>query len=369
MKILMVTCADSIHAVRWANAFAAKGNEVHFVAEKGHEVKGDKMDPNVKIYYLKYSGSKGYILNARQLHKLWRQIQPDVVNTHYASGYGLLSRLANIHPQVLSVWGSDVYDFPKVNRLNKAIVVGNLKKADAIASTSHVMAEQVRRLMNNPNQPITITPFGVNIDKFTPEGEAVKDDNIFLFGTIKKLTYKYGIDYILKAFALFMEKWKAEGSLGRVPHLFICGKGENRKDFENLRDELGLAPYVEIQGYIPNDEVPKLLRSFDLFCLGSVEDSESFGVAAVEAMACGLPVLATDVDGFKEVIENNITGFIVPRMNAEAMADKMWQLYTDPTLRLEFGKNARKRVCDMYNWENNIETLLNVLVETSSRKD
>lgn len=369
MKIMLITAADSIHAVRWANAYAERGNEVHFVSIKGHEARGDKFSECVQMHYLPHSGNKGYFLNAPALRKLWKQVKPDVVNVHYASGYGLLGRLSGIRPLVLSVWGSDVYDFPAKSKLNKAMVVGNLKCADAIASTSYAMAKQVHSLMNDPGQEITITPFGVDTVRFSPEGEkAPKDENVFLFGVVKKLTYKYGIDYILRAFAIFMEQWKSAGSVGPVPRLFICGKGENKPDFEALRDELGLQEYVDIQGYIPNEKIPALLRSFDVFCLGSVINSESFGVAAVEAMSCGVPLIATDVDGFKEVVAHEQTGFIVPRANAQAMADRMWQLYQDSQLRSELGKNGRERVLSLYDWQDNVKTLLGLLEKTAKRK-
>lgn len=369
---MLIAAANSIHAVRWAKAYADLEHEVYFVAIKGHEMRedGDKFPTGVNIHYLPFGGTKGYFLNAPILHKLWKRFKPDVVNVHYASGYGTLARLSHIHPYVLSVWGSDVYDFSQKGKINKRFVIKNLLCADAIASTSYVMAEQVRGLLNDSNYPITITPFGVNTKHFTPDGEAVppKKENQFLFGTVKTFTYIYGIDYILRAFRLFLNQWQADGNIGKTPHLFICGKGKNRLDFEKLRDELGLQEYVDIHGYIPNEKIPMLLRSFDVFVLGSVVN-ESFGVAAVEAMSCGLPLIATDVDGFREVMVDGETGYIVPRKNVAAMVKKMWELYQNKELREKMGKNGRTRVLQLYDWSDNVQILVNLLKNTAGLVD
>ena len=359
MKIMIVAAADSIHTIRWSNAFADRGHDVHLVSLPDHRVHGDKLDERVTLHYLKHAGGKGYILNAVQIRKLVKAIRPAVINVHYASGYGTLVSLAHVHPSVLSVWGSDVYEFPRKSELNRLLVNYNLRSADALASTSHAMAEQVRRVMRKPAQDITVTPFGVNLDLFTPTGKVHdKAEDTFLFGTIKTLAPIYGIDYIIRAFQLFLQKWNQLDN-AKKPHLFICGRGD-KTDYEKLSEELGIAEYVTIENYIPNEQVPEYLRSMDAVCLGSLE--ESFGVAAVEAMACGVPVIATDADGFKEVIVDNETGFIVPRKDIYAMAEKMWQLYENKNLRVSMGEKGRAHVCKHYNWSQNVDNLLNLLL-------
>ena len=362
MKILLLSGADSIHTVRWANAFANRGHKVHLVTVSDHVVRKDKLTDNVSIHYLKFPSPWGYYLNAITLHRLCRKIDPDVISVHFASGYGTLARLARIHPYVLSVWGSDVYDVPYQSKLKNIIIKRNLRNADALASTSHAMAVQTRKVLGDDSVNIAVTPFGVDLDQFSTDvTPASKDENIFLFGTIKKLTYKYGIDYIINGFNMFLKDWKASGSKGKTPHLYICGKGENITDFIELRDSLGLADYIDIEGYIAHELVASKIRSFDVSCFGSELDSESFGVSAVESMACSVPVIATDVDGFKEVIVDGETGYIVPRKNAEAIAQKMKVLYEDSKKREMFGKNGRKRVEQLYNWDDNVILLENEL--------
>jgi len=93
----------------------------------------------VKVYHLPFQGNKGYFLNVPFARKLLRKIKPNLLHAHYASGYGTLGRFCGFHPYVLSVWGSDVYDFPYVLPLKMRLLQKNLRGADLIASTSHVM--------------------------------------------------------------------------------------------------------------------------------------------------------------------------------------------------------------------------------------
>ena len=119
-------------------------------------------------------------------------------------------------------------------------------------------------------------------------------------------------------------------------------------------------------GYINNDKIPEIYANVDIACFGS--RLESFGVSAVEAMACEVPVIATDADGFKEVIEDCKTGFIVNQNDIKAMAEYMRWPYFNPKLRNELGQNARKRVMKLYDWNNNVDFMISIYEAVYRRK-
>lgn len=362
MKILLLSCADSIHTVRWANEFAKKGNQVLLVSNKNHVAK-DSIDERVTIKYLKFGGVLAYYLNSFELRHIYRMFKPDSINVHYASGYGTLARVAGLKPYVLSVWGSDVYVFPNKGFIRRRILKKNVASADSIASTSTSMLNKLKEYCNLDNKKCVITPFGVDTDFFNPVGEKYRIvQNRFIFGSIKKLTYLYGIDYLIKAFKIVHDEWNATKN-GLEPFLFVCGNGENIDDFRELSRELGISEHVIISGYIEHSLVPSIIRSIDVFCLSSL--SESFGVSALEAMSCQKPVIATDADGFLEIISNNDVGIIVPKADSKAMAEKMLYLYNNPTISKRIGDNARKYVVKKYQWGETAQVLLNALIDLS----
>lgn len=352
MKIMFISAASSVHTVRWVNALSERGNQVVLVTLPNHKPDSDSISHAVKVIYLPISGVKGYYLNALVMKKIYNQSHPDVVNVHYASGYGTLARIAHIPNVLLSVWGSDVYDFPYQSKWKMKIIKKNLLYAKHLASTSHIMAEQVKKLIGTVQ--IDVTPFGVDIEKFRKMPEVLHSG--FNVGTVKLLAPKYGIDTIIKAFAIFYRNIQKKEDV----QLLIYGKGESEQELRQLCIDEGIQDKVTFYGFIPNDQVPNALNQMDVCCFGSRLNSESFGVAAVEAMACEVPVVVTDVDGFKEVVSNNETGYIVPHDRPQKMADMLFKLYSSDDLRQRFGIQGRQRVMKLYDWDKNVEIMLDL---------
>lgn len=359
MKILFLSAANDIHTVRWVNELSRKNHDVTLIFCKNHAPTIHKIDNSINLIRLPFNSGIGYYLNSLYLKRVYKKITPDVVNVHYASGYGTLARISRMKKMILSVWGSDVYDFPYESSLNMSIVRKNIKYADEIASTSYVMANQVRKLMNDRDMQITITPFGVDTEKFKFKNDSTKGKNIEI-GIVKKLKEKYGIEYLIKAFKIVIEQLKKDGQIEIAEKVIlkIYGDGEQKSYLEELCKTLYIDDKVKFMGSIPNDEVAEVLGKLDIFALSSILDSESFGVAAVEAMSVGISVVATDVDGFKEVVENNVTGLIVERKNENALAEGLIKLILDEKSRNKMGIKGRERVEKLYTFTDNVDEMI-----------
>ena len=360
MKILFLSAAKSIHTVKWVNAFAERGHEVYLISIKGHEPKENTLHSNIKFYQLRYGGTLGYYMNAHEFSKLVKKIKPDVINVHYASGYGTLARISNISHYILSIWGSDVYDFPYESRLKNYILKKNVKKAEMLASTSECMANQLRKVMGNEKLEIAITPFGVDLNLFDPSKYPKDDNDDFVVGTVKALESKYGIYELILAFDKLKKHLEEKDNWKKNLKLIIYGDGTQKVFLEKIIKEKKLEKNVLLKGRIPNSEVPKAISKFDLFVVLSQLDSESFGVAAVEAMAMEKPVIASDVDGFKEVIKDEITGVIVPRKGIDIAEETMYKFTIDSELRNRIGVNGRIHVEKKYSWMKNVDNMLEI---------
>lgn len=359
MKILFLSAANSIHTVKWVNALADRGHEVHLVYNSGHDPQSDKLGERIILHKLKYSGMKGYYLNARELKRVASLINPDVINVHYASGYGTLARRSKIGPILLSIWGSDVYDFPYESAIKACILKKNVTYASKLASTSFCMANQLRKVMESPNLEIAVTPFGVDTKMFCSETQEKHVSDQIIIGNIKMLKAKYGIAEFIKAVALLLQKLMEENKqfLAEKIKVEIYGDGEQKEELAHLIKTLGLEQTVFLKGKVPNKEVPGILNTFDIFCATSMLNSESFGVAVVEAMSMGVPVVVSDVDGFKEVVVDGQTGLIVPKGKIEQIAEALEQLVCDTELRKKLGASGRKRVEELYDFEKNVDTM------------
>ena len=354
-KLLFLSAASSIHTVKWVNALS-EYYEVHLAYCLNHAPTIHKISDKVILHQLKYKAKLGYYLNAHALKKVYQEVKPDIINVHYASGYGTLARLAKLPNIILNVWGSDVYDFPNESNFKRNILKKNLLYAKTLASTSNVMAREVKRQFPDLNKEIYTTPFGVDTAKFKKLNS--KKTNDFVIGNIKALSPKYGIKYIILGVDDFIKKLGKEKQKTIKCHIY--GDGDQKEELQELINSLGLENNVILKGRIPNEEVPKVLNGFDVFCAASVINSESFGVAIVEAMSSEVPVIATKIDGFSEVMVDKETGIMVDKENYKQISEALEYMYKNEKKREEFGKNGRKRVLENYDWKQNVKDLIKV---------
>ncbi|NMP32960.1 glycosyltransferase family 4 protein [Thalassotalea sp. M1531] len=353
LKIAFIAPGSLLHTVKWINGLAADTNlAVTLITQ--HKIE-DKVDDRVNIRYLPFSGGKGYILNALALNKEINRLLPDVINVHYASGYGTLALLSNIKPYILSVWGSDVYEFPFQSKLKYWLIRKSLNNAKRIASTSHAMAKQTRTLIGDRKLPIAITPFGVDLSRFNAKTEPFNSEFITV-GVVKRLEYKYGIDLLIDAFAALKSHYRdIDRSFAAKLKLMIVGDGSLENELIVQCDKLNIYEDVEFVGAVNNNQVPDYIDQIDLFVVPS--RIESFGVAAIEALACERPCIVANTGGLPEVVINKNTGLVCDYESAESIAQCLIWAIENPQLVVEMGKQGREDVLRKYSQQAAIDIM------------
>jgi len=350
MRVALLGPANSIHLQRWSSALAARGHAVRLFSQ--HPADAGSAVAGVEVESLPHRGVAGYFLNAPKLRSALAGWRPRLLHVHYASGYGTTAALCGFRPSLLSVWGSDVYEFPNQGPLHKALLRRNLRQATAVASTSHAMAEQVRRITPERDQ-IAITPFGVDLDRFGPRA-APRIPGRMTIGTVKRLEPKYGIDLLLAAFAALSNDAELRAT-GIDLRLLVVGAGPSAESLRDLARALGIETRTEFVGAVPHADVPACLRRLDIYVAAS--RLESFGVAVVEASACALPVVVSDVGGLPEVVRAEETGLIVPRENVSALQAALKRLVLDAALRERLGRAGRALVERDYGWQHCVDLM------------
>lgn len=343
MRICFLAPANSYHTKKWCNWFVNHGDEVHVISFIKDTIEG------VDVHYIDTGASVNsddrqklrYLTHGKEIRRIVNELRPDIVNAHYASSYGAAAAFAGLENYYLSVWGLDVYDFPRKSFLHKELIKFTLKKATYIMSTSKAMADETHKYTS---KPIEITPFGVDMELFNPNKRKRENDGCFIIGNIKALTSKYGIDYLLKAAKLI--------KTGRpdIPlKVRIAGKGPEEQSLKNLSDELGVSDIVTWLGFIPQEKAAEEWANFDVGVVSSSSSSsESFGVSAVECQASGVPVIITDPLGLQEATKPGETSVVVPRKNERAIANALIDLYDHPEKRAAMGKAGRSFAAQNY---------------------
>lgn len=345
-KILLLAPPNSIHTIKWANEIFKRGFDVtvfglsascHSAYLDGIEILSFQVPTRFINYGFGSIVKLYYLLSIPKLIKVIKSEKPDIIHAHYASSYGLLGSLVNFHPFIVSVWGDDVFSFPKQSFIHKSVFKFILKRTDCILSTSYFMACEIKKYSA---KEIVVIPFGVDTEVFKPTDIGKRKFEGIVIGTIKGLEFQYGIDFLIKTFNFLVNKHP------KLPlQLLIVGKGSLENQLKELGKNLGIEDKIIFTGHIDNSEISAFHNMIDIFISLSIE---SFGVSVIEAQSCGKPVVVSNKGGVPEVIENCVTGFAVPRKDLAKVSDAIEKLIFDLHLRREMGNNGRKRVLENY---------------------
>jgi len=199
---------------------------------------------------------------------------------------------------------------------------------------------------------ISIAPCGVDLNLFPGTGEPEGKSRTHRILSVGRLVPRKGVDLVIQALPLL-----AEAGFDDVELLIVGGSGdalnlEEDPEAQRLRaltKELGVEDKVTMRGQVPRDAMPGIFRSADAVVCAPWY--EPFGIVPLEAMACGVPVVAAAVGGLRETVVDQKTGLHVPPQDPEAIADAVGRLLADPALRAEMGRAGYRRARSRYSWD------------------
>ncbi|MCZ2808845.1 MAG: glycosyltransferase family 4 protein, partial [Candidatus Bathyarchaeota archaeon] len=229
-----------------------------------------------------------------------------------------------------------------------------LKCANRIITVSKETMKYVLRLGADKSKTSVIYN-GVDTNYFHPVNKKEsrkklglpKNRKIIL--SVRRLVYKNGLDTLIESIPLLTRDH---------PDLLfvVAGKGPSRKLIENRVKELGIDANIKLTGFVPDRLLPVYYDAADYFVIPSAS-GEGLPLVLLEAMACGLPVIATTVGGTPEIIKHMKNGVLVPPRNPEAMAETISKILSEERLGPTIGEEARRIVENRFTWEKNLHQL------------
>jgi sugar transferase (PEP-CTERM/EpsH1 system associated) len=310
--------------------------------------------------------------------RLWRclmTLRPQIMHTRNLAALEmhligvLVPGLRHVHGE----HGRDIYDLdgsnPRYRRLRRWIaplvdrfITVSRDLQHWLTETVGVTTDKVRQIYNGVDHDV-FHPRGVRRPDLAPIG--FLGSAACVIGTVGRLAEVKDQTTLINAVARLMREQPA---LSDAIRLIIVGDGPLRTQLEQLADEQGIASITWFAG--DRSDVPDLLRMMDLFVLPSLAEGVSNTV--LEAMATGLPVVATRTGGNPELVSVDVTGQLVPVADDRALADTLLELIDRPRKLLTMGQAARERVLEQFNWRRTVEAYLavydDVLGNTTRRR-
>jgi len=269
----------------------------------------------------------------------------DVIHVHMPDPMAALAlRLVQPRAHLVVHWHSDIVRQRMSRRLYEPLQRWMLDRADAIVATSENYAGS-SPVLQRWRSKVTVIPIGIGDGSGRSSGKRVAALRTFHSGkkivfALGRMTYYKGFDALIDAAALLPDDCV----------VVIAGGGALLDRFRARVVALRLDHRVHLPGPLSANDLSDHFAAADVFCLPSTERAEAFGVVMLEAMAAGLPVVATDIagSGVPWVNVDGVTGYNVPVGSPAELAEALWRLLHNPGLAGLFGQAARQRYLDQF---------------------
>jgi len=291
------------------------------------------------------------VYNSWEFPAVLREFRPELLHAHFATEPTAAARelAAELRvPFTFTAHGYDIYRRPPADFADRA------SAASAVITVSEANARYIVKTFGVPTAQIHVIPCGVDAERFSPHGERLEPPHIVCVARLRPV----------KNLGLLLEACASLRARGVQFCCMVIGDGSCRDELEAMRARLGLARVVEFAGAAEQAEVLAWWQRATIAALTST--SEGMPVSLMEAAACGVPAVATAVGGIPELVEDGVTGLLVPVGDTQALAAALEQLLRNPELAARMGVAARRRVEERFTLTGQVDRLLELWTELVS---
>lgn len=346
----------SIHSCRWIEAFTKRNYNTILITDSKTWIAPTPR--STKVFTLptldKQSFVKRLIPNLLTIMKVLKGIKPDMVNLHVQHHYTPAIVFSGTYPYVLTSWGLEVLELPNADSPTRMLA----KMAATFARKIVVDAECLKRIwmtLGVSENKIEVIPFGVDTDLFHPQKNTgvrkklqIKQSDVVVISTRHFFNDHYNIECLIKAIPFVVKQHKDV-------KFILKGTGPLEDYLKKLVEKLKVSRYVRFVGSTLYEEIALYLAGSDIYVSTCFVDSTS--VSLLEAMACGLAPIVTDIPGNREWIEDVRNGLIYPPKNHEVLAEKIAQLIESESERRLYGERCCRIVQQKAEWAKCVEKM------------
>ncbi|MBN1167240.1 MAG: glycosyltransferase family 4 protein [Methanospirillaceae archaeon] len=350
MKILFIANAACIHPVRFAQYFADRKYDVHFITY----VPPEELLSNVKIHILPSFFSNIFLdFFPRQfiIHSIIKIVDPDVIHAVYISKFGWHIIPIRKKPIFLTALGSDILLTPYKNPIYYIFTKLALQKADIIYAVSKHIQQKIISEYQIPEYVVKYLPIGIDTSIFYNEKlELPLSTPIIRLFSNRGFRAEYDPITIIDAVGIVFKEY---------PHITLTLKGHasERKQCEDYVFQNGYDSFIQFLERTDYACVINDYKSADIFISAAISDGTP--VSMIEAMACGLVCVMSDVGGVSEWIIDEYNGLLFPPKRPDILAQKIKFLIDNPEKRQIMRENAQKTILCRGNWTNLMKQIEN----------
>jgi len=335
LETLLVDCINHMPPERYRHAVVCLTGYTEFAQKITR--------PGVALYSLDKAPGLGLGIHVK-LFKLLRQLRPAVLHTYNfaCAEYAVPALAAGVPVRIHAEHGRDAGDPQGLNRKHNFLRRALVPFIDRYVPVSHDLHRWLTNVVGIPAAKSELIMNGVDTVRFAPHLPMAATpwtnaEDIFTIGTVGRLQDVKDQASLIEAFALLCAQQPERRTRLR---LAVVGDGPLREKLAQKAIDAGVADLVWFPG--ARNDIPELMRAFDVFALSSI--AEGTPVTLLEAMACGLPVVASAVGGIPEVVQEGVNGALVPASNPQALAAALARYVDDHALVAAHGASARLNI-------------------------
>ena len=295
-----------------------------------------------------------YFFYRKKLLRIIKKFKPDVIHAGWVQLDGLVAELTGFKPVLQMPWGSDilVYPFNSEQCLKQTKFV--LNGATRITCDCEEVKRAILDLVNYDKDNITVFPWGIDLKLFNPgrtNPDIINDlgwQQKRIIIMTRSFNQLYGVQYFLMALPKII---RTEPKT----RVLLIGTGPLLDELKGIVNSLDLNQYVHFTGSVPNDRLAYYLNSAEVYVSTAISDGSS--ISLLEAMACRLPVVVSDVPAIHEWLKDGKNGYIVPRSKVNPISEKIITLLNDHSLADKMGALNFRIANKKANWDDNYSKL------------